>query len=157
MGVNTWVVVLIKDFDSAKERLRPALGTKSRRALARGNARLAVDAAMAAGHVLVVTGADEVGDMAGQWGAEVLLEPREEGQNKAADRGITRATERGAEAVLLLSSDLPLVTGDAVRALLELMEGMREGAGAPTPPLDPKTGGPVRVRELAGGVGAREA
>ena len=119
MGVNTWVIVLIKDFDSAKERLRPALGTKSRRALARGNARLAVDAAMAAGHVLVVTGADEVGDMAGQWGAEVLLEPREEGQNKAADRGITRATERGAEAVLLLSSDLPLVTGVAVRALLD--------------------------------------
>jgi nucleoside-diphosphate-sugar epimerase len=41
-------------------------------------------------------------------------------------------------------------------ALLELLEGLREGAGAPTPPLDPSTGGPARVRELAGGVGARE-
>jgi len=41
-------------------------------------------------------------------------------------------------------------------ALLELLDGMREGAGAPTPPLDPDTGGPARVRELAQGVGARE-
>jgi UDP-glucose 4-epimerase len=41
-------------------------------------------------------------------------------------------------------------------ALLELLEGMREDAGAPTPPLDPGTGGPARVRELAGGVGARK-
>jgi 2-phospho-L-lactate/phosphoenolpyruvate guanylyltransferase len=119
MGVSTWVVVLIKDFDSAKQRLRAALGTKSRRALARRNARLAVDAAMAAGRVLVVAGGEEVAEIAAQWGAEVLLEPREEGQNKAAERGIVRAVERGAEAVLLLSSDLPLVTSNSVSALLE--------------------------------------
>ena len=42
-------------------------------------------------------------------------------------------------------------------ALLELMEGIRQHAGAPTPPLDPQTGGPARARELAGGVGSREA
>jgi UDP-glucose 4-epimerase len=35
-------------------------------------------------------------------------------------------------------------------ALLELLEGMRERAGAPTPPLDPKAGGPLRWREFAG-------
>ena len=40
-------------------------------------------------------------------------------------------------------------------ALLELMEGMREGAGAPTPPLDPETTGPLRVREFLTGVGRR--
>jgi UDP-glucose 4-epimerase len=43
----------------------------------------------------------------------------------------------------------------AGEALLELMAGMREGAGLPTPPLDPATSGPGRVRELAGGVGRR--
>jgi len=119
MGMRTWVVVLIKDFDSAKQRLRPALGVKSRRALARGNARLAVSAAAAGDHVLVVAGGDEVAEMAGSWGAEVLLEPREEGQNVAAKRGIDRALAGGAEAVLLLSSDLPLVTEDAVREMLQ--------------------------------------
>jgi 2-phospho-L-lactate guanylyltransferase len=116
---RTWVVVLIKDFDSAKERLRPALGHKSRRALARRNAQLAVNAAAAGDHVLAVTGSDEVADMAAAWGASVLLEPLEEGQNTAAERGIARALAAGAEAVLLLSSDLPLVTADAVRQLLQ--------------------------------------
>jgi 2-phospho-L-lactate/phosphoenolpyruvate guanylyltransferase len=115
---KTWVVVLIKDFDSAKERLRPAMGAQSRRALARRNAKLAVDAAKAGDRVLVVAGGEEVAEMAASWGATVLLEPREEGQNKAAERGIKRAVEGGAEAVLLLSSDLPLVTEDAIRGVL---------------------------------------
>lgn len=117
MGI-AWVVVLIKDFDSAKERLRPALATKSRRALARRNAHLAVNAAKAGDRVLVVAGSEEVAEMAAAWGATVLLEPREEGQNKAAERGIERARAAGADAVLLLSSDLPLVTPAAVRHLL---------------------------------------
>jgi 2-phospho-L-lactate guanylyltransferase len=118
--MKTWVVVLVKDFDSAKERLRPALGAKSRRALARNNARLAVNAAAAGDHILVVTGADEVAEMAAEWGADVLVEPREEGQNVAARRGIDRALEGGAGAVLLLSSDLPLVTENAVREMLHV-------------------------------------
>ena len=119
MGMSTWVVVLIKDFDSAKQRLRPALGTKSRRALARRNARLAVSAAFAGDRVLVVAGSDEVGEVARTWGADVLVEPREDGQNTAAERGIKRAREGGARAVLLLSSDLPLVTESSVRELLD--------------------------------------
>jgi nucleoside-diphosphate-sugar epimerase len=41
-------------------------------------------------------------------------------------------------------------------ALLELVDGIREGAGGPTPPLDPDTGGPARTGELLSGVGARE-
>jgi 2-phospho-L-lactate guanylyltransferase len=113
------VVVLIKDFNSAKQRLQPALGPRSRRALARKNAQLAVRAASAGDHVLVVAGSKEVAALAGKWGAEVLLEPRPEGQNVAARRGINRAIEEGASAVLLLSSDLPLVTPNAVRDLLE--------------------------------------
>jgi UDP-glucose 4-epimerase len=44
---------------------------------------------------------------------------------------------------------------DAGEALLELVHGMREGAGEATPPLDPKAGGPLRVREVATGVGKR--
>jgi nucleoside-diphosphate-sugar epimerase len=41
-------------------------------------------------------------------------------------------------------------------ALVELLQGMREGAGADTPPLSPETGGPMRSRELASGIGDRE-
>ena len=117
--MSTWVIVLIKDFAAAKQRLQPALGPKARQALARSNAQLAVRAAAAGDHVLVVAGSDEVAALAERWGAEVVREPRQEGQNVAAARGISRAVEGGAEAVLLLSSDLPLVTVDAVRDVLE--------------------------------------
>jgi nucleoside-diphosphate-sugar epimerase len=44
---------------------------------------------------------------------------------------------------------------DARAALLELLDGMRTGAGLETPPLSPKTGGPLRLRELLSGVGGR--
>jgi len=63
--------------------------------------------------------------MARRWGADVLLEPREEGQNIAARRGIARAMEGSAGAVLLLSSDLPLVTVDAVREVLDSVARLR--------------------------------
>jgi UDP-glucose 4-epimerase len=47
----------------------------------------------------------------------------------------------------------PRHTADA--ALLELLGGIRDAAGLPTPPLDPKAGGPLRLREILSGVGAR--
>jgi hypothetical protein len=40
-------------------------------------------------------------------------------------------------------------------ALLDLLDGMREGAGLDTPPLEPGGAGPLRIREFATGVGAR--
>jgi UDP-glucose 4-epimerase len=40
-------------------------------------------------------------------------------------------------------------------ALLDLLDGMREGAGLDTPPLEPGGSGPLRVREFASGVGGR--
>jgi len=43
----------------------------------------------------------------------------------------------------------------ADEALLELLDGLRRGQGISTPPLDPRTGGPLRAGELATGVGAR--
>ena len=43
----------------------------------------------------------------------------------------------------------------ATDALLDLFAGLREGVGGPTPPLAADAGGPLRVRELLNGVGAR--
>ena len=40
-------------------------------------------------------------------------------------------------------------------ALLELIDGMRRGEGFPTPPLEPGGSGPLRLGELATGIGAR--
>jgi UDP-glucose 4-epimerase len=44
----------------------------------------------------------------------------------------------------------------AREALMELLEGMRKGRGAPTPTLDPDAGGPARTGEVLSGVGARQ-
>jgi hypothetical protein len=41
--------------------------------------------------------------------------------------------------------------------LLEMLDGVRDGAGHPTPPLDPATSGPLRVREILTGVGQTSA
>jgi nucleoside-diphosphate-sugar epimerase len=41
----------------------------------------------------------------------------------------------------------------AIEALEELLAGLREGAGAGTPPLDPHAGGPLRLGEFRTGVG----
>ena len=40
-------------------------------------------------------------------------------------------------------------------ALLELMRGMRDGAGFDTPPLEPGGAGPARMREVLSGIGGR--
>jgi nucleoside-diphosphate-sugar epimerase len=46
-------------------------------------------------------------------------------------------------------------TARADETLRELVRGIRAGAGFPTPPLDPHSGGALRWREFASGVGAR--
>ncbi|HYH61215.1 MAG TPA: NAD-dependent epimerase/dehydratase family protein [Solirubrobacterales bacterium] len=44
---------------------------------------------------------------------------------------------------------------DAQETLLELLAGLRDGAGHRTPPLDPASSGPLRIQELKTGIGAR--
>jgi hypothetical protein len=44
----------------------------------------------------------------------------------------------------------------SLEALLELLAGLRVGAGGPTPPLEADSGGPARTGELFSGIGVRE-
>jgi len=48
---------------------------------------------------------------------------------------------------------MPAHTGE--EAIADLLHGMREAAGLPTPPLSAQTSGPGRIRELATGIGKR--
>lgn len=47
-------------------------------------------------------------------------------------------------------------TVSSLDALEDLLQGMRHAEGAPTPPLDPAAGGPMRAREVATGLGRRQ-
>ena len=139
--MKTWIVVLVKDFDSAKQRLEPALEPAARRQLAIANAERAIRAGAQVGHVLVVAGSEEAAGLGRRLGAEILLEAEPGGQNGAATAGVAHATSRGAESVLLLSSDLPLVSAAALRRVLD------EAAAA----------GPVAVAAAATGRGGTNA
>jgi 2-phospho-L-lactate guanylyltransferase len=119
-GAEAWVIVLVKDLDQAKQRLGNILDPEARRALARRNAERAIRAAAAGDHRLVVGGSAEVKEIADRLGVEAVIERRQEGQNTAAKRGIAHALKSNARAVLILSSDLPLVTPKSVREMLDV-------------------------------------
>lgn len=135
IGHVVWVVVLIKDFATAKQRLAPALDAAARVRLARENASRALTAARAGGRVLAVAGSTDAAELSRLAGAEVILEARPEGQNAAARRGIEHATARGARAVVLLSSDLPRVSGPAVAGLIRAGDAIAAPAVVAAPAL----------------------
>lgn len=115
---GAWVIVLVKDLDQAKQRLGDVLDAKARRALALRNAERAIRAAGAGDYRLVVGGSAEVKEIAERLGVQAVIERRQQGQNVAARLGIKHALEGKARAVLILSSDLPLVTAKSVREML---------------------------------------
>jgi 2-phospho-L-lactate guanylyltransferase len=121
-----WIVVLIKDFSTAKSRLSPAMRPDQRRALAEMTATRALDAALAVAPTLAVCGSEEAARLARGRGAEVVLEQSPGGQNPAARRGLDEVAQRGAGSALLLSSDLPLIDAGGLQRLLA--HAAKEGA-----------------------------
>jgi len=119
-ATGAWVIVLVKDLDQAKQRLGDVLDARARRALARRNAERAIRAAAAGDHRLVVGGSVEVKEIAKRLGVEAVIERRQQGQNVAAKLGIAHALKGNARAVLILSSDLPLVTPKSVKEMLDV-------------------------------------
>ena len=116
---GAWVIVLVKDLDHAKQRLGNVLDARARRALALRNAERAIRAAAAGDHCLVIGGSAEVKEIAERLGVQAVIERRQQGQNVAAKLGIAHALKGHAVAVLILSSDLPLVTQKSVRDMLD--------------------------------------
>ena len=122
MRPSFWIVVLIKDFSTAKSRLAPVLEPQARRRLAEMTAARALDAALALAPTLAVCGSTEAADLARLHGAALVVEPSPSGQNPAAMRGLAEVSDRGAESALVLSSDLPLIDEPAIRRLLALAD-----------------------------------
>jgi 2-phospho-L-lactate guanylyltransferase len=117
----TRVVLLMKDFELAKTRLSSVLDPAARRVIATDFALAALDAVGPG--ALVVAGSESAARVARVTGNEVVVEERAGGQNPAARLGIEAAVERGADAVLLLSSDLPLIDAPVVARLLAWADG----------------------------------
>jgi 2-phospho-L-lactate guanylyltransferase len=118
----TRVVLLMKDFELAKTRLSSVLDPAARSVIATD---FALAALLAVGEdALVVAGSEAAAETARELGNEVIVEERPSGQNPAARLGIEAAVAGGADAVFVLSSDLPLIEAGVVDRLLAWADGL---------------------------------
>lgn len=107
----TLAILPIKSFAGAKQRLQEELTPGPRRALAEAmfsDVLVALRRARSVEDILVVTADHAAQQIAGGHGAQVL-DQVEEGHNQAAAAGIRAALEAGADRVLLVPGDCPLL------------------------------------------------
>jgi 2-phospho-L-lactate/phosphoenolpyruvate guanylyltransferase len=120
-----WGILPVKRLDWAKSRLNGALGPEQRRALAAGlmqNALLALLNSNALDRVLVVSADPEALALALEHGAEALAETSGGGLNQALTDARSASMGWGATSLLVLASDLPLVTPSDVRTFVREMD-----------------------------------
>jgi 2-phospho-L-lactate/phosphoenolpyruvate guanylyltransferase len=119
-------VLPVKRFAAAKQRLAPGMGSTHRAELAAAmleDVLEAIGAARSIERTIVVTSEPRAVELASATGAEVVPDPDEGGHSGAALAGIARAQQLGAERVVLLPIDCPLLEP---RELERLLTGMPE-------------------------------
>ena len=114
-------VVPAKEFTVAKQRLADALPTAARAALARAMLEDVLSALSGAplDRIVVVTPDAEVGALAERWGAVVVRETEGRGHTAAVARGVALCREWGAGVMLTVPGDLPCLTAEDVRRILD--------------------------------------
>jgi len=117
-------ILPVKRFAAAKQRLAPGMGSTHRAELAAAMLEDVLEAIAAARSIertIVVTSEPRAIELARASGAERIADPDEGGHSGAALAGIARARQLGAERVVLLPIDCPLL---APRELERLLTGM---------------------------------
>jgi 2-phospho-L-lactate guanylyltransferase len=117
--MRTAAILPVKRFGVAKQRLRDGLGPTAREALVEAMFTDVLRSLRLAGvdQILVVTTSPVAREIAGQAGATVLAD-EETGHNDAAMLGIRAALEEGADRVLLVPGDCPVLDAGELNALL---------------------------------------
>jgi len=119
--MNVSLLIPVKSFRNAKQRLSPLLGVADREILAETMFRdLLKQSVTARGlkAVYVVTGDDKVAALAAEFGAQIIREPAENGETGAVDFARMNLKNRGCEAVLIIPGDLPLVRAQDIEQVL---------------------------------------
>jgi 2-phospho-L-lactate/phosphoenolpyruvate guanylyltransferase len=125
MGTSaTWLLLPVKTFRHAKQRLAPVLDEGQRERLAIAMLRDVLDAACSHEDLLitVVTGDRGVAELAHEFDVRVLLEERECGTRAAVSAGIDYAARHGVERVLILPSDVPQIRRDDIGGLIDALD-----------------------------------
>jgi 2-phospho-L-lactate guanylyltransferase len=115
------VILPIKSFDDAKQRLREVLEPIPRRSLVEAmfsDVLVAIGRSSLKDRLLVVSGDNNAQRIASGYGATVMAD-EQRGHNAAAALGVRRAAELGAERVLLVPGDCPLLDPAELDALCE--------------------------------------
>jgi 2-phospho-L-lactate/phosphoenolpyruvate guanylyltransferase len=164
--VKATAIVPVKRFAEAKRRLAGGLDDERRIALVAAmleDTLAAIAAVRSLERTIVVTGdphAQEI--VAAIGGVEVLPDPADEGHVVAAQAGVARAEVAGADCVLLLPGDCPLLEPKEIDSLLTGVPGSyvaivpdRHGSGtnalalAPPDAVEPAFGEGSRERHVA--------
>lgn len=165
-------IIPVGTLEGAKSRLGAVLDAEERHELAGSLARRTIAAAVATptvDDVLVITPDDEVRALALELGARPIRQ-RSSGLNDGLREARSEAVAAGASAILILPSDLPHITPDAVGAVVASLERTRRpivvvvadrhGRGtnallvAPPDAIDFCFGGDSRAAHAAGAIDA---
>jgi 2-phospho-L-lactate/phosphoenolpyruvate guanylyltransferase len=119
-------VLPVKRFGAAKQRLAAGIDDERRTALVAAmfeDVLEAIAGARSIERTIVVTGDPHAAGLARAAGAELVADPGEGGHSEAALAGAARARELGAECIVLLPGDCPILDP---RELERLLTGMPE-------------------------------
>jgi 2-phospho-L-lactate guanylyltransferase len=120
-----WAIVPAKDFARAKSRMANQLTGDARSELARGmfaHVLTTLRLVPAIAQSLVITDSDDVAHFATTHGARVLRDP-EPARDLAhvIDAALRHAQQAGADAALVLMGDLPQVSAEDLRAIVDAL------------------------------------
>lgn len=124
--MNAIAVLPVKRFGAAKQRMAGGITGGQRRDLAEAmvaDVLEAIGQARAIERTIVVTGDPIAQELAAGAGAEVVPDPEDGGHVEAALAGIARAEADGAERVVLLAGDCPLLDPRELDRLLTGVPG----------------------------------
>ena len=123
---DTWAILPVKPFAAAKQRLSPVLDAIDRVRLARAMFEDVLEVLASCreyfADVIVVTADDTAAALAEQHGCHVVSDRGNNGINAAIRLGLDYVVKNDGAGVLILPSDIPHVTWDAVAQAVDAIK-----------------------------------
>jgi 2-phospho-L-lactate guanylyltransferase len=122
--MSVYAVVAVKGSDTSKKRLSPVLNPQERTQLTLAMLEDVLNALQAStiNKTVIVSNDCTLGDFAGKFSAQHLIQ-KTIGLNPAVEEATEWCVQQGAEAVLMLPADIPLLSSADVDKIVELGNG----------------------------------
>jgi 2-phospho-L-lactate guanylyltransferase len=120
-----WAVLPVKDLHHAKQRLAGVLSAAERQALFAAmleDVLSALAASEGLAGILAVTRDPQARDLAGRYGARLLIEPDNHGHTAASSLGAATLAREGVLGMVQVPADIPLITPADIGAVLQAHE-----------------------------------